>query len=198
MEQSAPHFAAKQKALEAFLQFGSTLQTDENCLMPLFSLPREYRNEINKGFSTGWECIDEYLQGIRKGELTVITADTGAGKTTFCIHLMINCAMQNVPVWINSWEMRLEVVQRKIASIGLRRPMKICNFSEHENEQFDEWASRYKVYINPNTIGTNIQTFAEQLILAKDLGIQIVMLDHLDYLIGSKHDKLHENIDETV
>jgi twinkle protein len=138
------------------------------------------------------------MGGIRKGEVTVITADTGAGKTTFCTQLIINCAMQNIPVWINSWEMRPETIMRKLASIVLRRPMKMCNFSTHEEEQFDEWASRYKVYINPNTIGTDISALSNQLLNAKKMGIQVVMLDHLDYLVNTRRERVHEAIDDTV
>ncbi len=76
--------------------------------------------------------------------------------------------------------------------------MKFLSFTEHENEQFDEWCSRYKVYINPNTIGTDIDSLAHQLYEAKKLGVKIVMLDHLDYLVNSRKEKLHEAIDETV
>lgn len=188
----------KEDELANFLQFGTATSTHPDCLTPLGSLPIEFRKEIDKGYSTGWACLDFYLQGLRKGELTVITADTGAGKTTFCTQLIINCAMQGIPVWINSWEMKPETTMRKLASIILRRPMKICNFSDHENEQFDEWASRYKVYINPKTIGIDINVLAKQLVVAKKLGIEIVMLDHLDYLVNTKKEKLHEAIDETV
>lgn len=188
----------KEKELEAFLQFGTATSPHPDCLTPLIALPKEFRKEINKGYSTGWECLDYYIQGLRKGEITVITADTGAGKTTFCTQLMVNCAMQGIPVWINSWEMKPETTMRKLASIILRRPMKVCNFNDHESEQFDEWASRYKVYINPNTIGTDINSLAKQLVIARQMGIEIVMLDHLDYLVNSKKEKLHEAIDETV
>ncbi len=188
----------KEEELKAFLQFGTATSPHVDCLTPLASLPLDYRKEIDKGYSTGWECLDFYLQGLRKGEITVVTADTGAGKTTFCTQLMVNCAMQGIPVWINSWEMKPETTMRKLASIILRRPMKVCNFNSHENEQFDEWASRYKVYINPNTIGTDINSLAKQLVTAKQLGIEIVMLDHLDYLVNSKKEKLHEAIDETI
>ena len=183
--------------LESFLQFG-TATSPSDCLTHLSHLPKEYRNEIDKGFSTGWECLDFYMQGLRKGEVTIITADTGAGKTTFCTQLMVNCAMQGIPVWINSWEMKPETTMRKLASIILRRPMKLCNFNDHENEQFDEWATRYKVYINPSTIGMDIDTLASQLILAQKLGVKVVMLDHLDYLVSSKKEKQHEAIEETV
>lgn len=194
----APLRVQQDSALESFLQFGLPTEPHPDCLTPLSALPSSYRFEINKGYSTGWRCLDQYMQGLRRGEVTVVTADTGAGKTTFCTQLMVNCAMQGIPVWINSWEMKPETTMRKLASIILRRPMKMCNFSDHENEQFDEWASRYKIYINPNTIGTDINSLAKQLVQAKRLGIEIVMLDHLDYLVNSKKEKLHEAIDETV
>jgi len=188
----------QKKELENFLQFGSPTNTHTNCLTPLSELPHSYRDEIDKGYSTGWECLDYYLQGLRKGEVTVVTADTGAGKTTFCTQLMVNCAMQGIPVWINSWEMKPETTMRKLASIILRRPMKVCNFSAQESEQFDKWAAHYKVYINPNTIGIDINALAKQLVQAQCLGIEIVMLDHLDYLVSTKKEKLHEAIDDTV
>jgi replicative DNA helicase len=106
--------------------------------------------------------------------------------------------MQGLPVWINSWEMKPETTLRKLASIVLRRPMKLQDFTTHENEQFDEFASRYKIFINPQTIGCDINSLAKQLVSAKELGIQVVMLDHLDYLVNGKEGKMHEAIDETV
>lgn len=194
MEEQATYFGVQHQELD-FLQFGLS---NSDCLTSLDALPRNFRKEIEKGFSTGWKSLDRYLQGIRKGEMTVITADTGVGKTTFCTQLMVNCAMQGVPVWINSWEMRPETTMRKLASIILRRPMKMCNFTEQESQQFDEWASRYKIYINPNTIGTDINSLAQQLIKAKQLGVEVVMLDHLDYLVNMRKEKVHEAIDESV
>jgi len=170
----------------------------EEHLISLSDLPVTYRNEIQKGHSTGWSSLDKFLQGIRPGEMTIITADTGCGKTTFCTQLMVNCAMQGVPVWINSWEMKPETTMRKLASIVLRRPMKLQNFNKRDNEQFDEWAAKYKVYINPNTTGTNVETLALQLVKAKALGVQVVMLDHLDYLVNSRKEKVNEAIDDTV
>lgn len=194
MEESGTYFNDEcDHEINSFLQLEGP-----GFLTPVFELPRKYRDEIEKGVSTGWKCLDKYMQGLRKGEVTVITADTGVGKTTFCMQLMVNCAMQNIPVWINSWEMRPETSMRKLASVVLRRPMKLQNFSDHENEQFDEWCKRYKIYLNPNTIGTSISTLAKQLLHAKKLGVEVVMLDHLDYLVNNKRDKMHEAIDETV
>lgn len=168
-------------------------------IVAVADLPAQYRSEIHRGISTGWRSLDRLLQGLRKGELTVVTADTGVGKTTFCTHLMVNCAMQDTAVWINSWEMRPEIIMRKVASIALRKAMKMQNFSEKDNEQFDAWSRKYQIYINPNTIGTDISVLATELKKARDTkGVQIVMLDHLDYLVKNTRAQMHEAIDETV
>lgn len=173
-------------------------QTTAGSIIPVGDLPQGFRSAIDRGYTTGWRNIDNYLQGLRKGELTVITADTGAGKTTFCSQLIVNCAIQDIPVWVNSWEMKPETTMRKLASVVLRRPMKFQAFSEHDNEQFDKWCSRYKVYVNPNTIGTDINALGYQLYEAKKLGVEIVMLDHLDYLVNNRKEKSHEAIEETM
>ena len=167
-------------------------------LVPIGELPRSFRSEIDRGVSTGWKCLDMFIQGLRKGEVTVVTADTGVGKTTFCTQLMVNCAMQGQPVWINSWEMRPEIMVRKIASIALRRPMKLVDFTDRDNEEFDNWTSRFPVFINPNTIGIDIDTLDTELIIAKARGVKVVLLDHLDYLVKQRNDKQHEAIEETV
>ena len=200
MEGQGPHSGIEYNKGEALEDFWKRKldQATSGCIIPVESLPHAFRDAIDKGYSTGWRNLDGYLQGLRKGEVTVVTADTGSGKTTFCTQLMVNCAMQGIPVWINSWEMKPETTMRKLASIVLRRPMKFQSFTEHENEQFDEWASRYRVFINPNTIGTDIHSLGHQLYEAKKLGVEIVMLDHLDYLVKSSNKKSHEEIDETM
>ena len=167
-------------------------------IVEILDLPASYRDAIDKGCSTGWRSVDRFIQGLRGGEVTVITADTGAGKTTFCTQLMVNCAMQGKSVWINSWEMKPETTLRKLASIVLRRPMKYQNFSPEDNAQFDAWCSKHKVYVNPDTIGTDIERLAKQLAVAKEMGIEIVMLDHLDYLVSTRKESMTEAIDEAV
>lgn len=201
MEGSGTHPSTepqKEEELDEFLQFNSSNISYSEDLTPVSALSREFRKEIDKGYSTGWKSLDRYMKGLRKGEMTIITADTGAGKTTFCTQLVFNCAVQGIPGLINSWEMKPEIIMRKLASLVLKRPMKICKFNEHENEQFDEWNSRFRIYVNQKTIGTNIDYLAKRMEKAKKLGIEIVMLDHLDYLVNTRTEKLHEAIDDTI
>lgn len=199
MEQIPPSFSAEYESLDSDNDTSLVnSQFFDDCIQPVISLPYNYRNEIDKGISTGWKCLDEILKGFRSNEVTVVTADTGVGKTTFCINLVYNCAMLGYPVWVNSWEMKPEVIMRKLASLVLRKPMKIKKFNDSDNEQFDTWCERYKFYINKKTIGMDIYSLEKSLKKVENLGVKVVLLDHLDYLVNFRRDKIHEAIDETV
>lgn len=41
--------------------------------------------ENPKGWPTGWNCLDEAIGGWRPGEVTLVTGQSGAGKTTFVL-----------------------------------------------------------------------------------------------------------------
>lgn len=46
-----------------------------------------FEDKFEKGVDTGYPQLDHYLGGLRKGELTMVTAGTGIGKTTWCTQL---------------------------------------------------------------------------------------------------------------
>lgn len=161
-------------------------------------LPKQMRKTIDRGISTGWRGLDHYLQGLRPGEMTVVTADTGTGKTTFCLHLCVNCCEQGAGCWINSWEMKPEIVLRKVASVVLRKDMKHADFTAEDCAKFDSWCNVKRLYINQNTTHTSIDELYERMRYLKNLGVKVVLLDHLDYLVRYTRERLHEAIEEAV
>ena len=139
--------------------------------------------KIDEGATTCWKELDAILGGIRQGEITVITADTGVGKTTFCINLLHMLAEQGYGCWMNAYEMRVESVYRKLASIVLGRKMKLEAFSDFDISQIDRWRSDKKVFINPLVELVNVTSFKKLFEIAKySCGINYVFLDHLDYI----------------
>lgn len=175
------------------------IQTDEIILFK--NLPRTFYNARSLGVSTGWKDLDGILGGIRVGELTVISADTGAGKTTFCINLLCNL-LKNDPsgFWINSWEMDHEVIVRKVANVVLGGQLKYSPFTAKQIADFESWMEKNNALINPKQTKADIVSLRNQVELAvKVYGVKYILLDHLDYISGSINAKdNHERIAEAV
>lgn len=164
-------------------------------------LPETFFNAREPGTPTGWRELDTILGGIRPKELTIISADTGAGKTTFCVNLICNLLhASSHGFWINSWEMDHENIVRKVASNVLGCKFKTEGFSQCQKKLFREWMQKNSVFINPKRSKADIKTLHRQIELAsKVYNIKYIMLDHLDYVSDTSSAKeTHEKIKEVV
>jgi len=57
---------------------------------------------------SGFKGLDDYVEGFRGGELVVITAPTGEGKTTFCQNITLNLLNQDVRSLWFSYEVSIQ------------------------------------------------------------------------------------------
>ncbi len=175
-------------------------RVESDNFLNLVDLENDFFQQIDIGLKTGWGCLDKILGGLRLGELTVITADTGAGKTTFCCNLMYNIARHKQGVWINSYEMHYHSIARKIAGMILRKPMKLEEFDQEARLSFTNWCMNHKIYLNRMTTKTDLKTLRRQVEQASlAYNIKYILLDHLDYIhsAGAKPTTL-ENIDDAM
>jgi len=82
------------------------------------------RGDVTLGVSTGFPRIDEHLLGLRPGQMVVIGARPGVGKTSFALNLAVNAAAAGASVAFFSLEMsKVEIAQRLLAAqahIGLK------------------------------------------------------------------------------
>lgn len=82
----------------------------------------EWQNELlnptpmSRGVSTGWTGLDHLLGGLRSGEVTLLTAETGVGKSTWTIDLARRQAERGRGVLIASLELGGRAVARKMLS----------------------------------------------------------------------------------
>lgn len=156
--------------------------------------------EIDSGIASGFPKIDKVLKGFRGGEITVVSADTGVGKTTFCVNLIFNLVQRNHACWVNSYEMNYKVVYRKFWSLLLRTQLKTRELSEEEKQIVKQWHRKEKLIINKDRQRISVETVRktiEHAVLIHD--VKFVMIDHLDYLSSEgKKDKHYENVDDTV
>ncbi|HEX4374909.1 MAG TPA: bifunctional DNA primase/helicase [Puia sp.] len=156
--------------------------------------------KIDLGVPTGWKGLNEVLGGMRIGEVTVVSADTGSGKSTFCVNLMHNIAIQGLGIWINSYEMDYKIIIRKLAGIVLGKKMKFDKFNDSDISEFKGWCDKNSVYINKSISRIDLNVLRNQFEKAAyAYNVKYILLDHLDYIHSSGNkENSFENIDEAV
>jgi replicative DNA helicase len=69
------------------------------------------------GLSTGFKSLDFYLDGLRRGEMTLLAARTGVGKSTLAMNIAVNVAKQGARVLFFNVEMKdMALFDRSLAS----------------------------------------------------------------------------------
>jgi len=101
-----------------------------------------YQGKEATGLLSGFYDYDRLTAGLHPGEMTILAARPGMGKTSLALNMAWNCSQTNAAVAIFSLEMsREQLTQRLIAGAAridghhLRR----CRLSP------DEWAARGKI-----------------------------------------------------
>jgi len=175
-------------------------RVEDKCITNMMDLPESFYEAIDLGISSGWKKLDDILGGVRTGEVTVISADTGSGKSTFCINFFKNLADQGKGIWLNSYEMSPEMVNRKLASIVLKTRLKNRAFTEEEKKTYFDYLKKHRCYLNIQNSKVDIEVLRKQFELASLVyDVKYILVDHLDYIYsnGKKKTSL-ENIDESV
>lgn len=101
---------------------------------------REERKGLGSGISYGvGRALDEFTGGMRAGEVTVVGARSGVGKTALMCQAAAANARVQIPVALFSLEMTREQILRRLWSIESRVPYKrvtdpwLANVAETEN-----------------------------------------------------------------
>lgn len=136
------------------------------------------------GFSTGLKCLDEVTGGLQRGNLTVIGARPGMGKSVLAENIARHCAKSGLSVRFQSYEMSgIELTQRGAAaehSIDYGR-LKKYRMTREEHNGFAEYlneAGDWKFVIDTEMVG--IEAIAARCRLEKrKSGLDVLVVDHL-------------------
>lgn len=164
----------------------NTYSSLENVLDQLYNdLGEAAANKKPLGINTGYSRIDRDLLGMRPGQMIVVGARPGVGKTSFALNLAVNAAAQGATVAFFSLEMSAtEVAQRLLSSQARINLQDIRGANIRENQ----WADIIRatgeladldimIDDHPETTVTEIRAKARRMLAGKENGLVII-----DYL----------------
>lgn len=142
-----------------------------------------------RGIKTGFPTLDNYTKGFHKGELIILAARPGIGKTALALNMCTNAALYGgANVAIFSLEMHIsEVAQRIMCSVG--------NISSESTKggttdskvwetvmQTKEQLETVGLYVDHSSLNTPTQILSKCRRLKAERGLDMVMIDYLQLM----------------
>lgn len=143
------------------------------------------------GIPTGFDSLDKFTGGWVNGNLIILAARPGQGKTAFVLSVLRRMANMNMPVGMFSLEMgRLELMDRlvSIESQVYANKIKRNNLTEIDLQRMIEAKGRMKKWVfKINDAGSlNIRTLkAKAMLWKKKFGIKVLVVDYLQLMNGT-------------
>ncbi|MCC6098994.1 MAG: replicative DNA helicase [Olsenella sp.] len=144
--------------------------------------------EGSLGVMTGYSGIDQRLQGLRPGQMIVIGARPGVGKTSFALNLAVNAAAHGASIAFFSLEMSKVEIAQRLLSAQARIPLSAIRGARIQDNQWPTILeatrdlSKLDIMIDdtPGTTVTEIRAKARRMLQGKEHGL--VLLDYLQLL----------------
>lgn len=147
-----------------------------------------------RGYDTGIQKINKVLVGYRDAEVTVVTGDTAAGKTTLCVNLLYHCLQQDLGILICSSEVLVQQVMAKLISIHTK-----TDFYDKEKMTPEKYAEARDWLLSKTIffIDAHGEIKLEQIEDAVEWTsrfhhVKVVLLDHLHFFIDDEKDEYPE------
>ena len=174
-----------------------TTRDIDNSFQPLEQIMGDLYNELGEmcanpdqtiGVRTGYPGIDNHLQGLRAGQMVVIGARPGVGKTSFALNLATNAAAHGASVAMFSLEMSKVEIAQRLLSAQAKIPLTAIRGARIQDNQWPTIMeatrdlSQLDIVIDdtPGTTVTEIRAKARRMLRDKPNGLVIV--DYLQLL----------------
>ena len=133
--------------------------------------------------STSFSFFNKKLKGLRMGEFTILTGETGSGKTTFLTQMSLDFVKQGIPTLWGSFEIKND----KLASLFLMQyskknlrqsPIEEIEFQSENFEKMPLYMLKFHGSQNIDDV-INTMNFA-----VYNHDIQNIVLDNLQFMVG--------------
>lgn len=154
------------------------------------------KQEGLSGISTGFPSIDDYTSGWQDGELIIIAARPGMGKTAFVLSMARNMAVDHkVPVAIFNLEMTSDQLIKRLFSIETEIPaekFRSGKLTDMEwnllNNKMDKIADA-PIYINDSSMLSIFDLRAQARRMKSQYDIGIIIIDYLQLMTAQTNNK---------
>lgn len=139
------------------------------------------RGRQGGGLPTGWPTVDALIGGWRPGEVTVVTGETGSGKTTWTFAATLNQIRAGRRTFTAAFEGGpMFAIEKFVRQWSLRSPDDLGDSQiRHAIDQLSERALLFDYYGS-----IKVEPLAEALLyVTKRLGVEFMVLDHIDYMV---------------
>ncbi|MBR3316973.1 MAG: replicative DNA helicase [Atopobiaceae bacterium] len=168
----------------------SSYSTLEEIMEQLYNdLGEQAENQSDTlGVETGYPGLDSRLLGLRGGQMVVVGARPGVGKTSFCLNLAVNAAEAGATVALFSLEMsKVEIAQRLLSSRSMIKLTDIRSANIQDNQwpqilEATEDLRQLDILVDdtPGTTVTEIRAKARRMLHGRENGV--VIIDYLQLL----------------
>lgn len=142
-----------------------------------------------KGLKTGFPTLDNYTKGFHKGDLILLAARPGIGKTSLALNICSNAAtISNSVCAVFSLEMPMsQIAQRVMCSVGY---ISMSDATSGTNNpatwetvlQTKDMMSNAGIYVDDSSLTTPAQIISKCRRLKAEKGLDLIMIDYLQLM----------------
>jgi replicative DNA helicase len=145
------------------------------------------------GFTWGVKGLDDFTKGLHHAEVTVIGGESGGGKSSAAVQILLENAKEDTPVCVFSLEMgkgsfaeRFYPQMSKIITADMMRDPRLLNLHTHipEIDKLEARMQELPVWID-ETSSMHINTLCARIrMMKRKHGIKLFVIDYLQLIVG--------------
>ena len=142
-----------------------------------------------KGLMTGFYDLDEITSGLQPGQMVIIAARPGCGKSTLAVDIMRHLSIhENIPTAIFSLEMSTHEINTRVLASEANVDIKRMRQGRMRSEDWDRVAKAREsldaapLFIDESPENTVMDIVAKTKMMVKRHGIKLIVVDYLQLL----------------
>lgn len=158
--------------------------------------------ELAMGVPTGFRDLDELTVGMHPGDLIIIAARPGTGKTSFMLSVALNAASNGFRIGFMSQEMNRKQIVQRLAAMETGINLQKIRFGRLDNAEFSRFVktcgelSKLPIYVTDANGLTPARVRAKGLNWQSGDGLDLLIVDYLQIMSSGGMFKPNERVGE--